>query len=166
MRHIRIWYIMDRVKIREYLINKLREYTDNQYHMAGSYSENVPDIAVILEIINEVEVIGRGNGGFVSYDQATQIETVLYVTSLYISISVYTPLDEESLRICGELHEAILDNRYKIKDNSPESINTGIDRIVSITPPTLPNKREMGQRTSWLSTLQIEVEIKELKTHE
>jgi hypothetical protein len=146
---------MDRVKIREYIINKLTELTEGRYTITGSFPsvEEIPNILLVVDISREVEVLGR-NMGPISVDKCLDTETFLYVTSMLLSISIYTPLDEESTRIGSEINTLLRQHIRSVYDEE-----CGLQRVYSIFPPSLPLMREQGNRKTWVVTIQIDVEI-------
>lgn len=147
---------MDRVKIKEHIIRNLRDKIANQnYSITGEYPENTEAIAIVVSIAGERSVLGRVSGR-ISFDYATNTEKTLYVYMLTIGFTVYTPVDEEAVTICGQIRDIINMHRHTFIN-----FDLGVNKVFDVGPVAAATMREQGGRKTWAAQVTFDLQVVE-----
>jgi len=146
---------MNRVAITGHVASVLRENIPD-VHVAGEYSEGMQDTAIIIGIINERQVVGRGNGTL-NYNFITNKETIMYVTMLTIGITSYAPIDAESMELSATVQRVINTKRGLFIQKS-----LNIHDIYECSPISVPSMRENGKHKTWATQVNVDLNITEV----
>lgn len=147
---------MDRLRIKEHVIGVLKEKLPNKHTITGEYPENLDTTAIVVSIIQEKPVLGRGTGRL-SYDFIADVERTLYVTILTIGIRVLAAIDEEASSIAGGIQDVL--RSIPLHFTSKELGIKSMTDVSGITPPTMV---EPGKRKTWAVNLNFNLIITEI----
>lgn len=147
---------MNRILIKEHIIRNLKDKLGNApYSVTGDYPENIEPIAIVVSIVNERPIIGRATGR-ISFDCVTNVETTLYVYVVTIGFTVYAPVDEEAVTVCGLIRDIINQYRYTFTNNS-----AGISKAFDASAISTPTMREAGGRKTWSAQITFDIQVSE-----
>lgn len=148
---------MDRIKIKEHIIANLKDKLGSvPYSVTGEYPETIESTAIVVSIANERPILGRTSGR-ISFDYATNIEKTLYVYVVTISFTVYAPIDEEAVTVCGQIRDIINMHRFTFIKPS-----VGIKRVFDVSGLSTPTMRESGGRKTWAAQVAVDIQVSEI----
>lgn len=147
---------MNRTAIKEHVITILKKTYGDKHSITGDYPENIKNIAIVVSILGEREIVGRGQGR-ISYDYITGKEKTMYVSAITIGITVYSPIDEEAAAICGDIQSEM---RSSYRDYISEERGVGQLRDISaVTSPSIVTGGHSKMWSSGISAVLIATEI-------
>lgn len=148
---------MNRIAIKEHIIHALKDKMGKvPYSITGEYPEKIESIAIIVSIANERPILGRTSGR-ISFDPITNIEKTLYVYMVTIGFTVYAPVDEEAVTICGNIRDIINTHRFTFIKQS-----IGIKKVFDVSGISTPTMRESGGRKTWAAQVTMEIQTSEI----
>jgi len=154
---------MNKSEVKRSFITKItKDFSDSSWkdiYVAGSYGDNVTYPAIIVSIDSPYrEIIGE-NGGLISYDMIEDKKTVMFLYQVFVGISVYSHILEESEDIADKVIE------YFIEGDNPTSNTISYEHLNrNIIPgPTKLVEGQKGKEKLWLTPITITITVKEIK---
>ena len=148
---------MNRIKIKEHVIGAMKNMVNGiECSITGDYPQSSDVVAVVVAIINESPVV-TGASGRIAYNFVTGIEKSMLVSILAIGISVYAPIDEESVSVCEVIKSALTSKKNMLLNSG-----LGINRVGEVSGISNPIMRESGERKTWLTQISINLTVTEI----